>query len=64
MISAAARKRRIAASPLVSEPLFSSAPATVVNSAPAESAAPAMPMPLRNERRLAMRCKATSAAED
>src|SRR5437763_7348125 len=53
MISAAARKRRMAASPRVRLPLRSSSPASarVASSVPALKAAPAIPIPLRNERR-------------
>src|SRR5580765_8739112 len=54
MISAAATKRRIAASPLLGEPCFSSARAgapLVNRAAPAVAAAPATIVFLRNERR-------------
>jgi hypothetical protein len=49
MISAAARKRRIATSPLLSK--LSGAWTLVANNAVAGSAAPAMPTPLRKARR-------------
>src|SRR5260370_9631250 len=58
MISAAARKRKIAASPLVSEPLRSSAksgtPLAMIP-APSVAAAPVTPRPFRKERRRILR---------
>src|ERR1700730_2940474 len=55
MISAAAKKRRIATSPEVRSLLF--ARPSVVSNPPAPSVAPTAPTPFRNERRRTTRCQ-------